>query len=241
MNAAAGDRLLPSRRWRSRLASVEAAAIAGIVAAIGWSIAIRGLLMTPGVDDSPEQIAAFYANPDRRPNAVLLLQILVIATIAFLWFVGVVRGRLGDAEPKLFGTVFLGGAILLAGILLVGAAALAAPSILVGVGGRQPDPGAVSTMRAFAVALFGVFLPRVATLVILSTAALGRATGALPRWLVWLSYAVGVAEFVNVTVSEPMIFVFPAWIALVSVVLLIRKPGRDSTPSAVTGQPAGSA
>lgn len=42
---------------------------------------------------------------------------------------------------------------------------------------------------------------------------------------------VGVVEFVNVTVSEPILYVFPAWVALVSAVLLVRHDrlgsGRD--------------
>ena len=70
--------------------------------------------------------------------------------------------------------------------------------------------------------------PRVATLVVFSTATLGRSTGALPAWLVWLSYAIGVAELINVTVAAPTIYLFPAWIALVSIVLLIRRPLRDT-------------
>jgi hypothetical protein len=49
-------------------------------------------------------------------------------------------------------------------------------------------------------------------------------TGAFPRWLVVVTYVVGVAEFVNVTLAEPTLYVFPAWIALVSVVLLVRRP-----------------
>ncbi len=51
-----------------------------------------------------------------------------------------------------------------------------------------------------------------------------RTTGALPRWLAWLSYLVGIGEFVNVTIARPTVYVFPAWIALVSIVLLIRRP-----------------
>ena len=42
----------------------------------------------------------------------------------------------------------------------------------------------------------------------------------------WLTYLVGAAEFVNVTIAEPTIYVFAAWIALVSVVLLVRRPPR---------------
>ena len=211
-------------RLRAALASVEAAAVAGIVCAAGWSIALRGLLATPAIDAGAEEIRSFYADPANLPNALLLLQVMALATLAFLWFIGVVRGRLGDAEPRLFGTVFLGGGILVAGLMLVGAAALAAPSVLVSLGGPTPEPEDVGMTRALAVGLLAVFAPRAATLVILSTAALGRVTRALPRWLVWLSYVVGIAEFVNVTVSTPTIYVFPAWIALVSVVLLVRRP-----------------
>jgi hypothetical protein len=206
---------------------VEAAAIAGLVCAVGWSVGLRGLLVTPSIDASPEQITAFYADPDAGHNTLLLLQLLVVATLAFVWFVGVVRGRLGDAEPKLFGTAFLGGAVLLASVVLIGTAALAAPSVLVDVGGKIPDPGAVGISRAMAVILLSVVAPRVATLVVFSTATLGRSTGALPLWLVWLSYAIGTAEFINVTVAAPTIYLFPAWIAIVSIVLLIRRPLRD--------------
>lgn len=217
-----------AKRWRARLRSIEAAAIAGVVCAVTWSIGLRGLLAAPSVEAPDEEIIRYYA--DTRPGfyTLVLLQFIVIGTIAFLWFVGVVRARLGEGEPKLFGTVFQGGAILMAGVVLVGTAALAAPAVLVEVGGRLPDPGAASLTRALAVTLLSVFAPRVATLVVLSTAALGRATGALPRWLVWLSYAVGVFEFVNITVAPTTVYVFPAWIALVSTVLLIRRSSGSS-------------
>ena len=44
--------------------------------------------------------------------------------------------------------------------------------------------------------------------------------------MIVLSYLLGVVELVNVTVSEPLVFVFPAWLALVSIVLLVRSPSR---------------
>ncbi len=116
---------------RRRFASIQAAAFAGILCAVGWSVALRGLLASPDIGASDAEIVSFYS--DRRTYAVALLQVMVVATIAFLWFVGVVRGRLGDNEPKPFGTVFFGSSILLAGALFVGAALLAAPSVLVEV------------------------------------------------------------------------------------------------------------
>lgn len=223
-----GASLPVSRRWRRRLASVEAAAVAGIICAVGWSVGLGVLLKGPAPGASDAEIERFYSGPDVGRDAVLALNAIVIATIAFMWFVGVVRSRLGAREPRLVGTVFLGGAILVAGLMFVGSAALAAPSVLVEAGGT-PDPGAVSMSRALAVTVLSVFAPRVATLVMFSTAALARTTRALPRWLIVLTYLVGLVEFVNVTISTPAVYVFPAWIALVSVVLLARPhPRRDS-------------
>lgn len=210
------------RSWRRRLASIEAAAIAGLVCAAGWSIGLRGLLEAPGVDATDAEIVRFYNGSNVGLTALLLVQVVVVATIGFLWFVGVVRSRLGRSEPRLFATVFFGSSVLLAGVVFTGTAALAAPAVLVEAGGRSVDPGAASMMRALAVTMVSVFAPRVATLVMFSTAALSRKTRALPRWLIIVTYVVGIAEFVSVTIARPTIYVFPAWIALVSVTLLVR-------------------
>ncbi len=209
------------------MASVEAAAIAGVLSAIGWSIGLRGLLQSPAVDATDAEIVAFYADGNAGRNALLWLQVVVIAAIAFLWFVGVVRSRVGGSEPRLFGTVFLGGAVLLATTLMIGSAALAAPSIVSELGRQVVDPGAASMFRSFAAIALSVFAPRFTALVMLSTASLGRATRTLPGWLVVVSYVLGVIELVNVTISEPQVFVFPAWLALVSIVLLVRHPSRS--------------
>jgi hypothetical protein len=226
------DPLIASRRIRRRLASIEAAAIAGIVCAVGWGISLHGLLEVPGIGASDSEINDYYADTSNGNAAIVWLQILVVSTVAFLWFVGVVRGRLGDREPRLFGTVYLGSSVLLAALLFVGAALLAAPSVLLAVGHRTPDPAAVSVMRAGAAVVLSVFAPRVATLVMFSTAGLGRATGALPRWLVVLTYVIGVLAFVNVSIATPTVYAVPAWIALVSIVLLTRRPpqGFDLDP-----------
>jgi hypothetical protein len=232
----ARDPLLASRQLRRRFGSIHAAAVAGIICATGWSAALAGLLSAPGIGASDEDIVAYYADTSASTAALVWVQVMVFATIAFLWFVGVVRGRLGDREPKLFGTVFFGASILLAGLLFVGASFLAAPAVLVSVGGRAPAPDVVALTRAAAAVVLSVFAPRVATLVMFATAGLGRATGALPPWLVWLTYLVGAVEFVNVTVAVPTIYVMPAWVAVVSVVLLVRRPpqGFDLDPGPTT-------
>lgn len=218
------DPIFESTRLRRRFVSIEAAAVAGIVCAIGWSLSLWGLLGSPDIGAPDAEIVRYYADPATATAAVVWIQVLVFSTIAFLWFVGVVRGRIGDREPKLFGTVFLGASILLAGLLFLAAALLAAPALLVELGDKAPSPDAASLTRAAAAAVLSVFAPRIATLVMLSTASLGRATGAFPRWLVWLTFAFGAVELVNVSLATPTIYLLPGWIALVSVVLLIRHP-----------------
>ncbi|MCU0261280.1 MAG: hypothetical protein MUE78_09695 [Ilumatobacteraceae bacterium] len=218
------DPLVASRRLRRRLVSVQAAAIAGIVCAVAWSLSIGGLLTTPELGADPADIVEHYADPSSGTSALVWLQVMVVGTIAFLWFVGVVRGRLGDNEPKLFGTVFFGASILVAALLFVAAALLAAPGVLVAVGDTAPSPDATQLTRAGADIVMSVFAPRIATLVMFATAGLARATGALPRWLIVLTYVVGVVEFVNVTITPPTIYIVTAWIALVSIVLLVRPP-----------------
>lgn len=90
------DPLFTSVQGRRRLASNEAAAIAGIVCAIGWSLSLCGLLSSPGVGASDTEIVEYYSDAAVGTSAIVWLQVLVVATIAFLWFVGVIRGRLGD-------------------------------------------------------------------------------------------------------------------------------------------------
>ncbi len=224
MSSDEGGQIDPRVTWRHRLRSIEAAALAGIVCSIGWALSLRGLLSAPGIGASNREVARYYSEPAHGTAAVLWLQVTVFSTISFLWFVGVVRGRIGEREPKLAGTVFFGGSILLASLLFVGTALLAAPAVQVALGGAAPDPGALSLLRAVADVVLSIFLPRVAMLVMFSTANLAWASGALPRWLVVLTVALGVVELVNVTVATPTVFLLPAWIALVSVVLLVTHP-----------------
>ena len=215
--------------WQRLATSIEVAAVAGIVCAICWSLSLRGLLARPPVGAGRDEVARFYESHHTR--VAFLLALMVIGTVAYLWFIGVVRSRLGQREHRLVGSVFLGASILLTGLVLLGAATLAAPSILVDVGGGRPDPGAVSLLRAESAVVLSVFAPRVATLVMFSTATLGRIAGAFPGWLVIISYIVGIAEFVNVTISEPTLYVFPAWIAVVSAVLLVRRQELPTRPA----------
>ena len=208
---------------RQRLLSIRGAAVAGIVAALGWLVVLARWLDAPAVDASDAEIREYYSQVDGLSGAGSL-QILAWATIAFLWFIGVIRDKIGPDEPKMFGTVFFGGGIILAVLMCVGSAAFAAPLVLVEESDRAVDPDVVAMTRTLARITLGVFAPRIASLFIFSLSGLSLRTGAMPRWFVFASYAIGVVLFLNVTFTSPSIFVFPAWMVLASAVLLVHRP-----------------
>jgi hypothetical protein len=52
------------------------------------------------------------ASSTKRNEVKSSLALLPFAGIAFLWFMGVIRNRLGEREDKFFATVFLGSGLL---------------------------------------------------------------------------------------------------------------------------------
>ena len=59
---------------------------------------------------------------DQSQTVVLALNLVPFAGIAFLWFIGVLRDRLGDQEDRFFATVFLGSGLLFLAMLFASAA-----------------------------------------------------------------------------------------------------------------------
>jgi hypothetical protein len=71
-------------------------------------------------------------------NSVALgLNLLLFAGIAFLWFIGALRDRLGDLEDRFFATVFLGSGLLFLGTLFTAAALVGA--VLIAFAARPED------------------------------------------------------------------------------------------------------
>jgi hypothetical protein len=65
---------------------------------------------------------------------------LPFAGIAFLWFIAVVRDRLGELEDRFFVTVFLGSGSLYIAMTLIAAAVAGGTIRILGSGSRNPDP-----------------------------------------------------------------------------------------------------
>jgi hypothetical protein len=155
-------------------------------------------------------------------TASVVLVLVPFAGIAFLWFTGVMRDLMGDLEDKFFSTVFLGSGIILVVMMYVWAAAVGA------VFGTYALAAEVSVDKdvylyglVFMNQILGNYFLRMAAVYMLSIGSLWTRTKVVPRWMVIVTYVVGLGFLLFASILREARFLFPAWVLLVSVYILI--------------------
>ena len=113
---------------RTQLKTPKAAAIAGIVFSL-LLVAIFWLLRR-SIPDDPLEIGTWLVT-ELAKTVALALNLVPFAGVAFLWFIGVLRDRLGQEEDRFFASVFFGSALLFLAMLFA-TAALGGAVILLG-------------------------------------------------------------------------------------------------------------
>lgn len=103
-------------RWSMK--TPRAAAIAGII----FSVLLISSQLLISVSVSADAIGSAREIIDHSKTISFALNLLPFAGIAFLWFIGVVRDRLGEEEDRFFSTVFLGSGLLYIAMMFVSAA-----------------------------------------------------------------------------------------------------------------------
>ena len=202
-----------------QLTTPRAAALAGVLFAVlfGTVLVLIRIKMPEGLSSSAE-----WLNKGQGGIAVAAV-LMPFAGISFLWFIGVVRDGFGRYEDRFFTTVFLGSGLLFLAIMFV-ATAVAAGLVASNKGVIDPSAHAelvdfgkmvvLSTSKTYAIRMAAVFM--------ISLATIWLRTGLMPRWLVALSYLVALAILVASDVSMWVTTAFPAWVLVVSGLLLIR-------------------
>jgi len=149
------------------------------------------------------------------------LNLLPFAGIAFLWFIAVVRNRLGALEDRFFATVFLGSGLLYIAMIFTSAALagglirvlINAPEILTHTGAYALGRAQVfQTMNVYGIKMAGVFM--------FSTATILLRTAIVPRWIAFLGYGLGTVLLVSIGIIRWIPLVFPIWVFLISVAIL---------------------
>lgn len=204
--------------WRTR----RSAAVAGIVFAVLLLVAMT-LIRLALSDADPESLRGDAA---RREQIRLGLQLVPFAGIAFIWFVGVVRDQVGAMEDRLFSTVFLGSGLLFVAMMFVGAVSTA--TLITLLDRPRGDTGIWLFGRDFTQSLISVYAMRMAAVFTLSVSTLGLRTSAMPRWVAYLGYLSALILLLAAGTQEWTQLVFPAWVLLVSVVILFTRPVRPA-------------
>jgi hypothetical protein len=226
-----GSPVLTTPLWRSR----HAAAIAGIVFAV---LLLAALVMTR-IALGDDTLESLRDNADRRAMLRFSLNLVPFAGIAFLWFIGVIRDRLGKVEDRLFSTVFLGSGLLFLAMLFVGAGTTTS---LMGVLTRaNVDVEVFAFGNTTSQALISVYAMRMAAVFTLSVSTVGLRTKSLPRWVCYLGYLVGLMLILAAAEFKWAQLVFPVWVLLVSVALLFARStspddvGTSTSPATPSG------
>jgi MFS family permease len=212
----------------SHLRTPRAAAAAGIVFSI--LLVIIFWVFRSAVPADPLDPGTWLADSSR--SVTLALNLIPFAGIAFLWFIGVLRDRLGQREDRFFATVFLGSGLLFLAALfsaatIVGALLLIAPSIEMTGTNTAPT---YRFGRAAAYILFNVYAIKMAGVFMISTSTVVIYTGIAPRWMAGIGYALAALVLLGSFYLNWSIMVLPVWVLLISVHILIDNlHGRDSS------------
>jgi MFS family permease len=202
------------------LRTLRAAAVAGIAFSLLLGLAL--VLIRLSVPDQPTEAGQLLSDPDRRSTVEFALGLVPFAGIAFLWFIGVIRDRIGEREDRLFATVFLGSGLLFVGMLFVGAAV--AGGLIAEAGARLNDaqPSDVwSVGHRIVFTLLNVYAMRMGGVFIITTASIGMRTRILPRWLGITGLASALILLFGVALSGWLTLLLPIWVLIVSVYILL--------------------
>ena len=150
------------------------------------------------------------------------LNLMPFAGIAFLWFVGVVRDRIGKNEDRFFATVFLGSGLLYIAMIFASAALAGGLIRVLSTGSEtlvRPDTYALG--RAEIYQLMNMYAIKMAGVFMISTSTIALRTRIVPRWTALLGYALALFLLLSVGVIDWTPMVFPVWVFLISVCILI--------------------
>ena len=126
----------------NRLRAPRAAAIAGILFAV--LLLTSFWLLRRSIPADPLEAGAWLQT--NANTVALALNLVPFAGIAFLWFIGVLRDRLGEREVRFFATVFLGSRYI-EGILMVFPLWVLLISLYILIDNlRQPSPAAANNL-----------------------------------------------------------------------------------------------
>jgi hypothetical protein len=200
----------------------ESAAAAGVVYAVLAVVALNLIRSVPPPSSTEAQWIEWIADAAHRRNLLIALSLSSISAVAFLWFVAVVRRRIGDLEDRFFATVFLGSALVHVSLWLVAMTLLAAPAML-DAGGPPIEWDVFRFGEGTAIGILLVAGPRIQAVFVASTSTMFLRTRVVPTWLSYMGYTIAAVMFFVPIVTTPMGLGLPTFVLVSSVTIFFSR------------------
>src|SRR6478672_2822580 len=203
---------------RANLKTPKAAAIAGMLFSV--LLVVDFWLLRTSIPADPQEPGSWLQSNSR--SVALALNLMPFAGIAFLWFIGVLRDRLGQQEDQFFATVFFGRGLLFLAMLFTAAAIIG--SILIAFATHPQELIGSATFhfaRAAAYIMVNVYMIKMASVFMITTSTVAIYTGIAPRWLAILGLILAVCLLFGSFYLSWSFLVFPVWVFLISVCLFV--------------------
>ena len=201
-----------------RLKTPKAAAIAGML----FSVLLLAVfvLLRIAVPGDPREPGAWLGS--NAGSIALAINLVPFAGIAFLWFIGVLRDRLGRREDRFFATVFFGSGLLFLGMLFTAAAMVGGLlTAFAGEPGQLIDSATYYFARAAVYNIVNIYMTKMTSVFMITTSTMAVYTGFAPRWLAILGYGLAVLVLFGSYQIAWSFVVFPLWVFITSSYILI--------------------
>lgn len=191
------------------LKTPRAAATAGILFAVLTSTSL--VLIQLSFRDEVLNTSVWLDH--QAKNLSLAMGLVPFAGISFLWFMGVVRDRMGHQEDQFFSTLFFGSGYLYLGMTFASAAVASGVLLL-----YASDPGLLVGSGVYPLAfiisnrLNSVYAMRMAGMFMFVLGTIWVRTEVMPRWLVLVTYVLAVVLLISIGFTRWVVLLFPAWV-----------------------------
>jgi hypothetical protein len=202
-----------------KLSTPRAAAIAGVLFGLLFGVAL--VFFRLGLRDAQLGVGGWVEQGEGQLRIGLAL--IPFAGIAYLWFVGVVRDRIGELEDRFFATLFFGSSLLFLAMVFISATIAGAVVALHAAGpSATPDAQTLNFARALMLQISNIYALRMAGLSMITLATIWLRTGSMPPAAGWVTYGLAGALLLVSTLNLWITLVYPGWVLSISLLFLIR-------------------
>ena len=216
--------------------SAGTAVFSGIAFAVLFTLGLVLVNQIPRLDSPDSTYTAFYTTGSGGVLVTVGLYLVPFAGIAFLWFMMAFRALL-DRPADLTQGLQLASGVAFVCMLFAGTAAAGAVALMLHFTSVPAPPVSVDrVLSSIGYGLVFVYGVRVAGMFTITTTTLARKAGLIPRWLAVLSHLMAAFLLVTTTTQPATLLVYPAWVLLMSVVLLRSVRARSGSARATEGR-----